>query len=168
MKGEKADYIIPLGKIFEQPRTKRTRKIITAVKRFVTKHTKAENVLISTEINNYVTAHSSKLPRKLDTTLVKGEDSIKVYLRSGSQFAADTKAAEEKKKETEAKKKEAEKKAKEAKPAVKEAEPEKKKEAAGEKAEETKKEVAKEDEEKKMLLKEKRERERIASKTEMK
>lgn len=153
MKGDKAEYIIPLGGMFNQPRTKRCRKLVMEVKRFVLKHAKVKNVSISRELNEFLGKNSSALPRKIDAVLVKRNDAVVVYLKKGKQLAEDEKKILESKKKSEEKKKPVKEDAS-TKGAVKAGEASKAKTPDEEKAEE----------EKERLLKEKRERERLSSK----
>ncbi|MBI5554140.1 MAG: hypothetical protein HY917_05380 [Candidatus Diapherotrites archaeon] len=118
MKGNEAEYVIPLRDAFRAPPLKRVRKANLAIHRFVFKHTRQKNVTIMPEVNEFIHLHSKNIPRRISAVLVAEEGKIKVFLAGGKQLA------EEKKKKTESeKKKKAAAKEKDAKPEEKKAEP---------------------------------------------
>ena len=163
MKGEKAEYTIPLAFVFSQPRTKRLRKLVAEVRRFAKKHTRTDKISVAMEVNEYLNKNASKLPRRIDTVFIKKDDKIFVYLKDGKQLALDEKKVVETKKKEAEKKKEKEVKAAEKKAEKKDDKPKEDKAKSEDKEE---KDAGKERE--KQLLKEKKERERIAYKAEMK
>lgn len=153
MKGNEAEYVISLVPVFSQPRPKRARKAVIAVKRFVKKHVRSDNAVITEELNREIWKNSKNIPRRLEVMLVKKDDRVYVYLSKGKQLAEDKKREAEDKK-----KKEAEKKEKENKAAGKKGEEGKAAESAGAQAAE----------EEKKKREEKREKELAAEKGEIK
>jgi len=160
MKGEKAEYMIPLTDLFSMTETRRRVRVIKVIKKFVFKHTKNKNIFISGEVNEFVTKDSESFPRRVDSVLVKRDDAVWVYLKNGKQLALDEKKEADAKKKKEEEKKKAEKKEAEKKG-------EKSKEIK-EKEEKSKEAKEKEEGEQKKLLDEKRQREQIGAKAEMK
>ena len=152
MKGNEAEYVAPLQWVYTQPRWKRHRKALNELRRFAVKHSRAKNVLIATEVNEFINANSLNVPRRISVVLFreKGEeDTVRVFLKGGKGLAEQKKRKAEdekrKKKEKEEKEKEKEKKT----------------------AEEKKEDKEKAEEEAKRL-EEKREKEKAAQKAEMK
>lgn len=126
MKGNEAEYTIGLRTAFLFPPKKRIRKALNVIKRFVKKHTRAEEILVSNEVNEFLHKNSKNIPRKVKTILLKHEKTINVYLQDGTQLKAYREAQEKEKKEK-TKKKEEKEKAKEAKAAPAETEENKEK-----------------------------------------
>ncbi|MFH1256304.1 MAG: hypothetical protein V1494_03340 [Candidatus Diapherotrites archaeon] len=148
MKGNEAEYTVPLQWVFTQPKTKRLRKAVAELRRFAVKHSRAEKVLVSNEVNEFINRQSIHLPRRIEVVLFrhKGEEEeVRVFLKGGKGLAE-----EKKRKAEDEKKKKKEKEEKEKKT-----------------AEEKKAEKAKEEEEAKKL-EEKREKEKAAQKAEIK
>jgi len=112
MKGEKAEYMIPLRDLFSMTETRRRVRVIKVIKNFVFKHTKNKNIFVSPEVNEFVTKDSESFPRRVDSVLVKRDDAVWVYLKDGKQLALDEKKAADAKKKKEEEKKKAEKKQK--------------------------------------------------------
>lgn len=168
MKGDKAEYVIPLRQAFNTPRTRRADKAIFLIREFVKKHTRVpeKDIAISNEVNQLVWKQSrTNIPRKIDAVLKREDKRIFVFLKNGKEMALRAPKVEapkeKKKKGKEAKEKKEEKKEKaEGKPG------EKAEAKAGEKTEE-KKAAEKEAEEGKKL-EEKREKERNAMKADFK
>ena len=164
MKGDKAEYVIPLRQAFNTPRSRRADKAIFLIREFVKKHTRAaeKDIAISNEVNQYVWKQSrSSIPRKIDAVLRREDKRVFVFLKGGKEIELRTAKVEEPK----------EKKKKEAKPKKEEKKPEGKAEAKAEakpgaKPEE-KKPSEKEIEEKKKL-EEKREKEKNSMKADFK
>ena len=121
MKGEQADYVIPLDKAFYFPPKKRITKALAVVKAFVAKHTRHKDTMISMEVNEFLHLHSKNIPKKIDATLLKEGGKIIVFLKGGKGLEEHRKKEAEKKK----KDKKEEKKAKEEPKKDKEAEEEK-------------------------------------------
>lgn len=150
MKGEKAEYMIPLADLFSMTETRRRVRVIKVIKNFAFKHTKNKNIFISGEVNGFVTKDSESFPRRVDSVLVKRNDAIWVYLKNGKQLSLDEKKEADARKKKEEEKKKAEKK------------------EEGKKEEKSKEEKEKEEEAQRKLLDEKRQREQIGAKAEMK
>ncbi len=113
MKGEEAEYIIPLRKVFNNPKTKRSRKAVTAVRRFATKHTHMDKVLISNDLNEIILEKSHHPPRKLEVVFWKDGEILRVYAKGSKELANDKKLKADKEKEKKKKKEEKDKKGKE-------------------------------------------------------
>ncbi len=143
MKQDQFETVIPLRKVFEFPKTKRTRKAINEIKAFTQKHAKNVEVQISAEVNRHIQLNSRRIPRKINAVLVKKDNKVKVYLQGGKELKEDQKMdAQEKEK--------------------------KKKEEKDSKKTDEKKETAKEQEDQKEKLEDKREKEKAAKSLEMK
>ncbi len=117
MKGNEAEYVIPLTDTIRQHTLKKARRAIVAVKRFVYKHARIKDVSISNEINEFVWSRSKNIPRKINAILLKDGEKVYVYLKGGKGLEEHKKkaAAEKKEKASKEKAKEAEKKAEEKK-----------------------------------------------------
>ncbi|MBT4630605.1 hypothetical protein HOC06_00040 [Candidatus Woesearchaeota archaeon] len=76
------EYIIPLRKEFSKvPRYKKSSKSIRAIKKFISKHMKTENVVIGKYLNNEIWKNGPKNPpSKVSVKAVKEEDKVKVEL----------------------------------------------------------------------------------------
>ncbi len=76
------EYIIPLRKEFSKvPRYKKSSKSIRAIKAFISKHMKTENVVIGKYLNNEIWKNGPKNPpSKVSVKAVKKEDKVKVEL----------------------------------------------------------------------------------------
>lgn len=106
MKQEQFETIISLRKVFLQPTTKRVKKAIKEIKKFVLKHEKNSVPIISNEVNHKILSHSKNIPRKINAVLVKNKEKVTVYLKDGKQLAEDRKKAAEEAKAKEKKEKE--------------------------------------------------------------
>jgi len=158
MKGDKAEYVIPLRQAFNTPRSRRADKAIFLIREFVKKHTRAgpKDIAISNEVNEFVWKQSKfTIPRKVDAVLKKDGSRVTVFLKGGKEIEAVKAKAEEKEKKGK----------KEAKP-KKEGKKEEKTEKDGKKGEEKK--VDEKEAEQKAKLEEKREKEKNAQKAEFK
>lgn len=114
MKGEQADYIIPLKKAFLFPKLKRIRKALTQIKKFVWKHARSKKVLVSNEINELLHANSKNIPHRIPATLFRDGDKVIVFKQKGRGIGEYLKKKEAVKKKDK-KDKEAKKEAKEEK-----------------------------------------------------
>lgn len=103
MKGNEAEYTIGLKTAFLFPPKKRIRKALNVINRFVKKHSRAEKILVSNEVNEFLHKNSKNIPRRVKAILLKREKTVTVYLQNGKQLKA-YKESQEKEK---AKKKEA-------------------------------------------------------------
>lgn len=75
-------YVIPLRKEFQKaPRYKRAKKSITAIREFISKHMKSDDVKIGRYLNEKVWQHGIKNPpTKVEVKAVKEEETVKVEL----------------------------------------------------------------------------------------
>ena len=75
-------YNIPLRKEFQKaPRHKKSSKAIRAIKEFVSKHMKSENVIIGKYLNNKIWENGPKNPpHKVSVKVIKDENRTKVEL----------------------------------------------------------------------------------------
>lgn len=111
MKGNEAEYTIGLKTAFLFPPKKRIRKALNVINRFVKKHSRAEKILVSNEVNEFLHKNSKNIPRKVKAILLKREKTVTVYLQNGKQLKA-YKESQEKENKEKAKKKEEKDKAK--------------------------------------------------------
>ena len=75
-------YNIPLRKEFQKaPRYKKSAKAIRAIKAFVSKHMKSEDIIIGKYLNDKIWENGPKNPpHKVSVKVVKKEDKVKVEL----------------------------------------------------------------------------------------
>ncbi|MEB3774384.1 MAG: 50S ribosomal protein L31e [Desulfurococcales archaeon] len=66
-------YIVPLSRVYWGRRTNRADRAVKLVRRFVERHTKAERVVIDTEVNNYIWSRGREKPPRRIKILVKLE-----------------------------------------------------------------------------------------------
>jgi|YelNatPaOPRAMG01_1025707.scaffolds.fasta_scaffold120573_3 large subunit ribosomal protein L31e len=73
-------YLIPLGKeIKKAPRIKKAKRAITAIRDYVRKHTKVEDVKISQKVNKYILSRNvKKPPKKIKVKVFGDENSVTV------------------------------------------------------------------------------------------
>ena len=112
MKGNEAEYVIPLSWLFTQPKPKRNNKAIKLIKAFVEKHTRKKDTVITMEVNEFLWKQSRHCPRRVPVVLKAEGEKIYVYLKGGKQLEADKKArkiSEERRKKDEKEKTEKEK-----------------------------------------------------------
>lgn len=70
-------FTIPLKKIYEGPKTKRAKKAITAIRSYLTKHMKSENIKIGDALNRTIWARGiQKPPRKIRIHAIKENDIV--------------------------------------------------------------------------------------------
>lgn len=107
-------YNVPLRKEYmKAPRWKRTKKAVTALREFLAKHMKSENVLLSKELNEAMWKHGIKNPpHHIKVKAVKDEKGVV----KAELFGAEKPASKKEKKEKTANK-ERKKAAKEEQPA---------------------------------------------------
>ncbi len=73
-KGERV-YIIPLREVKKTPRKKRAAKAIRYIRRFLEKHTKNENIIISNELNEEIWKDGiENIPSKVKVKVSVQED----------------------------------------------------------------------------------------------
>lgn len=76
------EYVIPLKRVYFLQRTKRAPRAIRLIKNFVKKHVKAEKVIISNKLNEYIWSRGiERPPRRVRVRIIKTEDNVaKVFL----------------------------------------------------------------------------------------
>ena len=115
VKGDKAEYVIPLNRAFMFPQKKRIRKALNEIKRFVKKHTHSSIISVSNEVNEFLHKNSKNIPRRVRATLYREGGKVGVFLEKGKALEAyiKKKGDEQKKKRRAEKEKPAEKGAEE-------------------------------------------------------
>jgi|SRR3989338_2971885 len=98
MKGEQAEYMIPLRTAFRFPKPKRMIKTLGVIRQFVFKHTRKKDVLIANEVNEYLHKNSKNVPRRVDSVIVIDGEKAMVFLREGKGLEEFRKRQAEKKK----------------------------------------------------------------------
>ena len=99
-------YTVPLGDAYEAVRNKRAPRAVKILREFLTKHMKADEVLLGEALNKFIWERSiQKPPRKVKVRVIKEDVTARAYL-------ADEKIEEPKKEDKKAEKKD--EKAKEA------------------------------------------------------
>lgn len=64
-------YIVPLQRVYWGRRTNRADRAVKLLRRFVQRHTGADNVIIDTEVNNYIWSKGrEKPPRRIKVLVV--------------------------------------------------------------------------------------------------
>ncbi|MCX8189685.1 MAG: hypothetical protein N3F05_00435 [Candidatus Diapherotrites archaeon] len=152
-KPEKINF--PLKELFDHPCTKRARRAILRLRRYLAKKHKVseDSVFISQKINETIFARGpQKIPRMLELQVISEENKVRAYLQS-EKIEPKEKKKEEKK---EQKKEPKEEKAKEKEAKIEKSEREQKKEDKIEQVEEKK------------MLEDKKEREKAAQRTAIK
>ena len=138
--GTQRDYVIPLKEAVNRSYPRKADKAILTVKRFVLKHTRNPNVVLTQELNHFLWRTGKfKIPKKVNVTLKESEGRVFVYLKGSKQINLDVKKAKEKK---EAEKKAAAGLVEKAKAKAQEVEEEEKKKLAEKKAKEKASEAA--------------------------
>ena len=94
MKGNEAEYIIPLRKeVMKVAKYDRTKKAVIAVRGFLKKHTKSENVLLGKELNKKLQEGGRKrVSPRVHVKVLKDEDNYRAELIG---FPIETKKKEE-------------------------------------------------------------------------
>lgn len=70
-------FTIPLGDVYEGPKTKRAKKAVSRVKSFLTKHMKSEKVRIGDALNKAIWARGiQKPPRRIRIHSIKENDIV--------------------------------------------------------------------------------------------
>lgn len=91
-------YTVPLNKAYEYIRTKRVRKAVSMLEKFLTRHTKvdAKNVRISNALNNFLWQRGiERPPRRAKIRVVKEAGVAKAYL-ADEKLVAEVKKADAK------------------------------------------------------------------------
>jgi len=82
---EERIYTVPLTKAWSVPKKKRTPRAMRVLKEFIKKHMKPEELLISTEVNEFLWSKGIQgSPRKIRIKAVKDVDNVvTIYLVKG-------------------------------------------------------------------------------------
>jgi large subunit ribosomal protein L31e len=82
---EERIYTIPLGKVWISPRKKRVPKAVRLVKKFILRHMKPEDLIISNEVNEKLWSRGiEKPPRKMRVRAVRNQEgTVTLYLAEG-------------------------------------------------------------------------------------
>ena len=80
-------YVVPLGVVFEAPPYRRAKKAIIVIREFATRHMKAKQVSIDTEVNELLWSRGIKHPpRRITLEMERDEDGVvKVRLPQESE-----------------------------------------------------------------------------------
>jgi large subunit ribosomal protein L31e len=93
-------YTVPLGDAYRSVRNKRAPKAVKILREFLTKHMKADEVLLSEALNKFIWERSiQKPPRRVKVRVIKEDATARAYL-------ADEKIEPKKEKKAEAPKEE--------------------------------------------------------------
>lgn len=97
-------YVIPLRKEWlKVPLYKRSKKAVTALKQFLAKHMKSEEVKIGKNLNEFIWRHGIKNPpHKVKVIVTKGDDNIVLAELEGFKYEIKTKGEKKKPKATSA------------------------------------------------------------------
>ncbi len=132
---EERIYTVNLTDAYETLRTKRAIRAVKVLRKFLVRHTKTDDVLLSPAVNDCIWAHSmQKPPRKIKVRVVKEGEVAKAYLIDEKIPAKETKKETPKESAPKEDKKEAPKEQKKEAPAT-HAKEAKKEERAAEKKE---------------------------------
>ncbi len=64
-------YVVPLNRVYWGRRTTRAKRAVDIIRRFVKRHTKADRVVVTNEVNNYIWSRSrEKPPRRVKILVV--------------------------------------------------------------------------------------------------
>lgn len=78
------EYVIPLRKVYFLQKNKRAARAIRTIREFVKKHVKAEKVIITNKLNEYVWKQGiEKPPRRVKVKVIKTEDNIATVILLG-------------------------------------------------------------------------------------
>jgi len=70
-------YVVPLGVVFEAPPYRRAKKAIIVIREFATRHMKAKQVSIDSEVNELIWSRGIKHPpRRLTLEMERDEDGV--------------------------------------------------------------------------------------------
>jgi large subunit ribosomal protein L31e len=70
-------YVVPLGVVTETPSYRRAKKAITIIREFTTRHMKATQVKVDTEVNEQIWARGIKHPpRRITLEMERDEDGV--------------------------------------------------------------------------------------------
>ena len=70
-------YVVPLGVVYEAPPYRRAKKAVAVIRQFTTRHMKATQVSIDSEVNELIWARGIKHPpRRITLEMERDEDGI--------------------------------------------------------------------------------------------
>ncbi|MDG6917005.1 MAG: 60S ribosomal protein L31 [Nitrososphaerota archaeon] len=70
-------YVVPLGVVYEAPPYRRAKKAIAVIREFATRHMKANQVSIDSEVNELIWARGIKHPpRRITLEMERDEDGV--------------------------------------------------------------------------------------------
>ena len=70
-------YVVPLGVVFEAPPYRRAKKAVTIIREFTTRHMKAKQVSVDTEVNEKLWARGIRHPpRRIKLEMERDEDGV--------------------------------------------------------------------------------------------
>ncbi len=70
-------YVVPLGVVYEAPPYRRAKKAIIVIREFVTRHMKAKQVSIDSEVNELIWSRGIKHPpRRITLEMERDEDGV--------------------------------------------------------------------------------------------
>lgn len=70
-------YVINLGRVYRTGRYRRLARAIKAIKDFVRRHTKANNVILDRSVNEYIFSRAyDKPPRKVAVKITKIDEGV--------------------------------------------------------------------------------------------
>ena len=70
-------YVVPLGVVYEAPPYRRAKKAIIVIKEFATRHMKAKQVSIDSEVNELIWARGIRHPpRRITLEMERDEDGV--------------------------------------------------------------------------------------------
>ena len=83
------NYIIPLQKAYDKPRTRRANVAISLIFDFLNKHTrkKKEDVILTKEVNEFIWSKSiENPPRKISVSIRIKDDKVYVFLKGSKEI----------------------------------------------------------------------------------
>ncbi len=70
-------YVVPLGVVYEAPPYRRAKKAVAVIKLFATRHMKARQVSIDSEVNEQIWARGIRHPpRRMTLQMERDEDGV--------------------------------------------------------------------------------------------
>ncbi len=70
-------YVVPLGVVYEAPPYRRAKKAITVIREFASRHMKARQVSIDSEVNEMIWSRGIKHPpRRITLEMERDEDGV--------------------------------------------------------------------------------------------
>ncbi|MEM3670311.1 MAG: 50S ribosomal protein L31e [Thermoprotei archaeon] len=83
------DYVVPLRHVYWTGRSKRAKRAMNLLKKFVAKHMKSEDIVVDSAVNHVIWSRSiEKPPRRISIHVGRTkENKVYVYLKTGSESA---------------------------------------------------------------------------------